>query len=852
MALGGNSPDIRIQVALVGDDQVDAAANKVRDSMSKMFPKSADGSLKTMVDNMKELNPVLDSASQQFNTVSGALDMLKTSMEGSSNGIVRFIGSLIDVDKAAMAVGKSTETLSTTSAGVAEDFAGAAAAVESFGGGAATAAGSVVGIGAAITVAVGAVSGLVLALGSIAAANIGNQAADGIKKIGDAAESAGTSISEFQRLLSGVATSGAGTTELSKGVAALRKAAFDSRDAWIGAIDAYKNKIAEMKVGDKMPEFKAPKDIFSKLDIGDMSGFDGSVNGLINKLQNKFASIGDKLQQNEFRRLIEQTFGAPLEELVQKTPQQVSDLNAAYAEIVPPLSQDQIDQSNRIKEQLGTLTKIYSDSSAQIQAAFMPASEAFNKLRLSIVGQKGAFDDFIEWAKYAGKAAADLFDIIRGDKDARESSPWIATYVDIMRDLIGAVSIAKDGLVGLKDFILGELGMALDTIQGALLKLEEAFLKYKKYAGFGGAENDQRIRENANAQFKNNQDILKDADLIIGRDPKPEPAKPKVINDEKAADRYKPLDLTDRTYPFIQKPKDDFGLNTKKDFDQLDKLNKDEADKLKKTKKDADDLKTSLDSAADSAKKLQEALPASGGDIIKALGIKGALTGQQIIDYKKLTGQDQVESEQSNTETKKKNLTEIAVIAEVAQKAFSLIAVAISSISENGEAAFSGMIQGLRSATQEGLNLLAVLREIERTKPSAGGPGAQGGAAPKMASGGLISGPGTSTSDSILSYLSNGEFVVSAKAVSAYGAGFFQSLNDMMIPSGVPGFADGGIVGQTAGLGAVDGGRNLTLVLDGKSFGGLSAPNSVMDDLEHHASLRRMSSTTRRSPSRIG
>ena len=48
---------------------------------------------------------------------------------------------------------------------------------------------------------------------------------------------------------------------------------------------------------------------------------------------------------------------------------------------------------------------------------------------------------------------------------------------------------------------------------------------------------------------------------------------------------------------------------------------------------------------------------------------------------------------------------------------------------------------------------------------------------PKKAAGGSIKGPGTSKSDSIPAYLSNGEYVVQASSVAKYGVGFFDSLN---------------------------------------------------------------------------
>jgi hypothetical protein len=58
------------------------------------------------------------------------------------------------------------------------------------------------------------------------------------------------------------------------------------------------------------------------------------------------------------------------------------------------------------------------------------------------------------------------------------------------------------------------------------------------------------------------------------------------------------------------------------------------------------------------------------------------------------------------------------------------------------------------------------------------------------ADGGLVTGPGTSKSDSIPARLSNGEYVLNAKAVSQLGVDYLDKLNN------VPKFADGGLVGS--------------------------------------------------------
>jgi hypothetical protein len=41
-----------------------------------------------------------------------------------------------------------------------------------------------------------------------------------------------------------------------------------------------------------------------------------------------------------------------------------------------------------------------------------------------------------------------------------------------------------------------------------------------------------------------------------------------------------------------------------------------------------------------------------------------------------------------------------------------------------------------------------------------------------------VSGPGSGTSDSIMAWLSNGEFVMRMRAVQKYGLGFMQALNE--------------------------------------------------------------------------
>lgn len=70
-----------------------------------------------------------------------------------------------------------------------------------------------------------------------------------------------------------------------------------------------------------------------------------------------------------------------------------------------------------------------------------------------------------------------------------------------------------------------------------------------------------------------------------------------------------------------------------------------------------------------------------------------------------------------------------------------------------------------------------------------------------MADGGRVVGPGTGTSDSVMARLSNGENVITADATSHYGQQFMNDLNAMRLPR----FAQGGLVGSSAGASGASG-----------------------------------------------
>lgn len=104
---------------------------------------------------------------------------------------------------------------------------------------------------------------------------------------------------------------------------------------------------------------------------------------------------------------------------------------------------------------------------------------------------------------------------------------------------------------------------------------------------------------------------------------------------------------------------------------------------------------------------------------------------------------------------------------------------------------------------------------------------------PKKASGGLITGPGTSTSDSIPALLSNREFVINAAAVEEYGVGLFEMLNARKLAAGGPAGAG---IGSALSLSRTANGQAsdlLTAMTTALGFGeGLQYVGMSLRDLE--------------------
>jgi hypothetical protein len=119
--------------------------------------------------------------------------------------------------------------------------------------------------------------------------------------------------------------------------------------------------------------------------------------------------------------------------------------------------------------------------------------------------------------------------------------------------------------------------------------------------------------------------------------------------------------------------------------------------------------------------------------------------------------------------------------------------------------------------------------------------------------GGLLRGPGSGTSDSILARVSNGEYVVRAAAVRRLGHGVLDSINRGVLPA----FATGGLVGALpqpilsgadygSGGGMGSGGRPVILNLPDGGRVGLRGDGETVADLEKRLRRSATSQTARK------
>jgi len=260
----------------------------------------------------------------------------------------------------------------------------------------------------------------------------------------------------------------------------------------------------------------------------------------------------------------------------------------------------------------------------------------------------------------------------------------------------------------------------------------------------------------------------------------------------------------------------------------------------------------STKSAADQNTMAVKNLGAAGAEMVRSLQAGGAGLEQQMNRIKTT-----FESESWLQFFQRLGGGFAKLAEEVAAFASQLAGIAWDTISGLGVAAWNALTGAITNATNALLEYLGLKARANPESESGPGIRPSGGG---MASGGLMGGRGTGTSDSNLAWLSRGEHIMPARAVRQPGVlSFLEALRrsggDLsrvldgmgrfalggMVPRAIPAYAAGGLAG---------GGNNVTIQFPGlPAIGGLRASSGVVEQLQKAAALAQVRSGGRK-PSR--
>lgn len=235
----------------------------------------------------------------------------------------------------------------------------------------------------------------------------------------------------------------------------------------------------------------------------------------------------------------------------------------------------------------------------------------------------------------------------------------------------------------------------------------------------------------------------------------------------------------------------------------------------------------------------QRAFQAAIDDATLALETNGATlditteagrANQAALDDIAKSGWDVIASMQANGATQ----AELQAAMQVSRDSFVNMAIAegMGADEANRLADEMGLIPAKVSPVVT-VNIAGAARDVERLKAIlrtipdvviTASMRTQGGYYANRAAGGIVYGPGTSTSDSIPARLSTGEYVVKADSVAHYGPAFFDNLNAMRFASG--GYVGGGYVAGSSAPGVSSGD---TFVIDGMTFQGSDLSPEVLN-----------------------
>jgi hypothetical protein len=167
-------------------------------------------------------------------------------------------------------------------------------------------------------------------------------------------------------------------------------------------------------------------------------------------------------------------------------------------------------------------------------------------------------------------------------------------------------------------------------------------------------------------------------------------------------------------------------------------------------------------------------------------------------------------------------------------------------------------VNSVLSVLQPVLDAIKAIGAFFGSDSGSGGGGTVGQSATFAAEGGHIRGPGGPTGDKIPAWLSDGEWVMRARAVKKYGLGFMHAVNRGLLdirgfsfgggfvaPAPRVAFAGGGAVSGSAGL------RALNLTIGNDTFEGLLMPEDVGNKLTKYA-VAKQNRSAGRKPSWVG
>lgn len=706
---------------------------------------------------------------------------------------------------------------------------------------------------------IGATIGPVLA--ALKGASIGNEAAKSIAEIGREATKAGLPVKQLEGYIGALSGKGVDQKEVATSFQNLRKQAFASRDAWREAQRAFNEKVKEAAPGEqyKIDPVKGPNDVFKKLGL-DLRNFNGDVESVLRQLQTNFGKLGSQLQRNEFARIVEDSFGRPIAELVRKAPADVAKINAAFASIVPPLSQNQINIAERVSAQSDIISKIYADLGKQVDAAFIPVADAFNKFKFNLITSGDNLKTFMDFVKSLATTMADFWKILSGDQVAAKNSPWVNTFVSTFK-------VAYESLSAFKDLAI----IAFETIKRDSLGIQAIWLQMPSIFSKRGENWAKDVETNKNAIIaaqkaidKAGENLAVKGDNIVGiLSGKPTAPANRIADTQNEGKQA--TDAQNESLRFQTQALNEATDATKKYTDATAASNAErkrdprlgnagygfgkEAQYVNDPKANPDYYRSDAEYAAIAERQRQE------------MAARANAMRQEFInnggDARSLNANDQVLAYQQATQAAQQlsaTTSEIASNSNSSSQSWTTVQSSTAAVRDTLSGIqppdLSNLLSQLARASEYAQKIAASINSNSPMPSSSAFQASSTG----FASGGFVSGPGTSTSDSIPAWLSSGEYVVRAAAVKRYGVGLMHAINGMAAPRRGFGFAAGGLVppSSVAMAGGSSGGRGLTLVLDGKSFGGMSGSNDAMDALERYAIARRISSTTKRTPSRVG